>query len=93
MDDPLAGEKQRQHPHYLKGSIFCGQCGSRLIVCHAKGRGGTYPYVICIGRQQRRTECKQRALRIEHVEESVAAYYAKVQLPADELDRLKALPE
>jgi site-specific DNA recombinase len=39
----LSGEKHREHPHYLKGSIFCGQCGSRLIVCHAKGRGGTYP--------------------------------------------------
>lgn len=31
----LAGEKQREHPHYLKGSIFCGQCGSRLIVSYA----------------------------------------------------------
>jgi site-specific DNA recombinase len=86
----LAGEKQRQHPHYLKGSIFCGQCGSRLIVCHAKGRGGIYPYFICIGRQQKRNDCKQRALRIEQVEESVAAYYATVQLPADELGRLGA---
>ena len=86
----LAGEKQRQHPHYLKGSIFCGQCGSRLIVCHAKGRGGTYPYFICIGRQQKRTECKQRALRIEVVEAAVEAHYARVQLPAKELDRLRA---
>ena len=85
----LAGEKQRQHPHYLKGSIYCGQCGSRLIVCHAKGRGGTYPYFICIGRQQKRTECKQRAMRIELVEESVAAHYAKVQLPPEDLDRLR----
>src|SRR4051812_9143291 len=40
----FAGEKQRVHHHYLKGSIFCGQetphghgqCGSRLIVCNAK---------------------------------------------------------
>jgi hypothetical protein len=43
---------QREHPHYLKGSIFCGQCGSRLIICHAKGNGGTYAYFICIGRQR-----------------------------------------
>lgn len=35
----LTGERHREHPHYLKGSIFCGQCGSRLIVCNAKGRG------------------------------------------------------
>ncbi len=86
----LAGEKQRQHPHYLKGSIFCGKCGSRLIVCHAKGRGGTYPYFICIGRQQKRTDCDQRAMRIEIVEEQVAAYYKTVQLPEDEIERLRA---
>ena len=61
----FAGEKDREHPHYLKGSIYCGQCGSRLIVCHAKGRGGTYPYFICIGRQRDKTSCKQRAIRIE----------------------------
>lgn len=34
----LTGERHREHPHYLKASIFCGQCGSRLIVCYAKGR-------------------------------------------------------
>jgi site-specific DNA recombinase len=78
----LSGEKHREHPHYLKGSIYCGQCGSRLIVCHAKGRGGTYPYFICIGRQQKRTDCQLRALRIEKVEHAVATHYATVQLKA-----------
>jgi site-specific DNA recombinase len=86
----LSGEKERQHPHYLKGSIYCGQCGSRLIVCHAKGRGGIYPYFICIGRQQKRTDCTLRAMRIEIVEERVAAYYASVRLPEDELAALRA---
>ncbi len=86
----LTGEKDREHPHYLKGSIYCGQCGSRLIVCHAKGRGGTYPYFICIGRQQKRTDCKQRAIRIEVVEERVAAHYASVQLPPEEVTALRS---
>jgi site-specific DNA recombinase len=89
----LTGEKHREHPHYLKGSIFCGQCGSRLIVCHAIGRGGTYPYFICIGRQQKRTDCKQRAIRIEQAEEAIAAHYATVQLPEDELTALRAFLE
>jgi site-specific DNA recombinase len=31
-----AGEKQSVHSHYLKGSVFCGQCGYRLIVSHNK---------------------------------------------------------
>jgi site-specific DNA recombinase len=85
----FAGEKDREHPHYLKGTIYCGQWGSRLIVCHAKGRGGVYPYFICIGRQQKRSDCKQRAIRIETAEARVADHYATVQLPDDEVDRLR----
>jgi site-specific DNA recombinase len=86
----FAGEKDREHPHYLKGSIYCGQCGARLIVCHAKGRGGTYPYFICIGRQQKRSDCKQRAIRIEVAEAAIAAHYATVQLPEAEVARLRS---
>jgi site-specific DNA recombinase len=85
----LAGEKEREHPHYLKGSVYCGQCGSRLIVSYAKGKGGTYPYFICVGRQQRRTNCKQPALHIEKVEVAVLAHYGTVQLPDDEVGRLR----
>jgi site-specific DNA recombinase len=89
----LSGEKHREHPHYLKGSIFCGQCGARLIVCHAKGRGGTYPYFICSGRQEKRTDCQQRAIRIERAEAAVADYYATVQLKGDELVAVRAFLE
>ena len=87
----LAGEKQRQHPHYLKGSLCCGTCGARLIVNYAKGRrGGIYPYFVCIGRQKDKHSCSQRALRIELVEEAVAAYYATVRLPEEEIAQLRA---
>ena len=89
----LVGEKQREHPHYLKGSIYCGTCGSRLIVNYAKGRGGIYPYFICIGRQKDKHSCNQRALRIELIEEAVADYYTTVQLPAEELAALRAFLE
>jgi site-specific DNA recombinase len=89
----LTGERHRDYPHYLKGSIYCGQCGSRLIVCYAKGRGGTYPYFICIGRQQKRTDCKLRALRIEKVEAAVAQHYRAVQLKDKELVEVRAFLE
>ncbi len=85
----LTGERHQEHPHYLKGSIYCGECGSRLIVCHAKGRGGTYPYYICIGRQRDKASCAQRSIRIEEAEEAIAAHYATVQLPEDEVMRLR----
>ncbi len=33
-----AGDKDREHAHYLKGSIFCGECGSRLIFSRNRGK-------------------------------------------------------
>jgi DNA invertase Pin-like site-specific DNA recombinase len=86
----LVGEKEREHPHYLKGSIYCGQCGARLIVSYAKGKGGTYPYFICIGRQRDKTSCQQRAIRIDQAEDAIAAHYATVQLPEAEVAALRA---
>jgi site-specific DNA recombinase len=86
----LTGERHREHPHYLKGSIFCGHCGSRLIVSYAKGKGGTYPYFICVGRQQKRTDCTLRALRIGLVEDAIARHYATIQLSGQELTDVRA---
>ena len=86
----IAGEKQREHPHYLKGSVYCGSCGSRLVVSHAKNRHGTiYPYFICLGRQQKRTSCLQQAVRIDQVEEVVADTYAKIRLTAEQADSVR----
>lgn len=42
----LAGEKTRKHPHYLKGTIFCGGCGHRLVYSRNTGNGGTYEYFL-----------------------------------------------
>ena len=86
----FAGEKQREHPHYLKGSVYCGSCGSRLLVSHAKNRHGTvYPYFICVGRQQKRTNCTQQAIRIEHAEDAVAEAYAKVRLAPVQAEQVR----
>ncbi len=80
----FAGEKKRKHHHYLKGSIWCGCCGSRLIVSNARSRSGQiYPYFTCIGRQRKRASCSQRAVLIGHVEEAVADYYKSFALGHD----------
>ena len=87
----IAGEKQREHPHYLKGSVYCGTCGSRLVVSHAKNRHGTvYPYFICVGRQQKRTACLQQAVRIDQVEEVAADAYAKIRLTPEQTEGVRA---
>jgi site-specific DNA recombinase len=84
------GEKQRTHHHYLKGTLFCGHCGSRLIVSHNKGRqGNTYPYFVCIGRHERRTVCNLKAQRIEVLEALVAQLYLHVRLGSKLLTMLR----
>ena len=79
------GEKQREHPHYLKSTLWCGYCGSRIGVTYSKGRGGTYPYFMCVGRHSKRTDCTFRSRRIEVVEEEVIAYYRRVRLHTEGL--------
>jgi site-specific DNA recombinase len=87
----FAGEKQRDHPHYLKGSILCGnenghgtECGCRLIVSNARSRSGqVYPYFICIGRQRNPKSCGQRALLIEDVEQGIVNLYRSLELSED----------
>jgi site-specific DNA recombinase len=86
------GEKEREHPHYLKSSVFCGSCGSRLIVTNSKNRYGVvYPYFVCLGRHQKRTGCTRKAMLITQVEELVEDYYIQVQLAPElrqELERV-----
>src|SRR2546429_56916 len=64
-----SGEKHRIHHHYLKGSLYCGGCGSRMVVSINRNRYGTrYPYFVCLGRHQKRTNCTLKYVRIETVE-------------------------
>lgn len=80
----FAGEKKRTHHHYLKSSIWCGCCQSRLIVTNATSHTGKiYPYFVCIGRQRDPTSCTQRALSIDHVESAIESHYASVELSQD----------
>ncbi len=91
-----AGEKTRTHPHYLKGTVYCASCESRLVFTRAKGNGGSYDYFFCLGRQQHLSgrlkafdgqhqssaaHCTQPHLRVELIEIAVEEYYrSTVQL-------------
>lgn len=89
-----SGEKVRKHHHYLKGTAWCGTCGHRLIVSNNKNRYGTvYPYFICIGRQQRRTDCTQKAVLIEDVERLVEEHYGNISPGRDLIEQLRGLLE
>ena len=78
-----ASERQRIHNHYLKGSVFCGRCGSRLCLSHAKGR---YLYFFCLGRANRKNGCPQPYVLADDIEEAVCRMYRTIQLDENQVE-------
>ncbi len=74
----LAKDRRRKHPHYLKGTLYCASCESRLSTMTAKGR---YPYFYCLGRQTGATTCTEPYTPAEDLERQVEALYQRIQLP------------
>jgi site-specific DNA recombinase len=84
-----AGDKPSKHPHYLKGTIFCGRCGSRMLFSRNRGRSGnTYDYFTCIGRHQRRNDCTLPHVPVDAVEDAIARYYDTIVLGVDLVDQI-----
>ena len=87
-----AGDRRRRHEHYLKGSLYCGICGSRMMICNARNkRGIIYPYFVCGGRHSKRTKCTMRAILVERAEQLVTAHYATIQLDPHTRHALEAM--
>jgi site-specific DNA recombinase len=85
----LSGERLIRYAHYLKGSVFCGRCGSRLSVCNFKGNGGSYMYFFCLGRH-RRNGCDLPYLDVDQLEELVANHWRTKQLPAELVETIRS---
>jgi hypothetical protein len=76
-----SGERTRDHPHYLKSTVYCRTCGSRLLVQISKSKTGVYyPYFMCSGRHAKRTDCTQKAVLIEEVERRIEEHYVHIAL-------------
>ncbi len=90
-----AGERQRKHHHYLKGSLWCGRCHfedgreSRMLLQRAEGNGGVYWYFFCRARYDRLCIGSHRA--VDEVEDAVLRHYATVTLSPALRDRVRAL--
>lgn len=84
-----ATEKDRKHHHYLKGSLYCGRCGSRMGLIHANGNGGRYPYFYCMGRA-RGTGCEQPYVAVDLIETAVERAYGEVKLPRRQAEQTRA---
>jgi site-specific DNA recombinase len=84
-----AGEKDRTHPHYLRGSIFCSDCGGRLVYSEQKGNGGTYAYFWCVKRKTKANNCHRRAMRVERVEDAIIDFYADMTLSPERIEQIQ----
>ncbi len=74
-----AGERSWKHEHYLKGTLFCADCSSRLCLDFATGNGGRYAYFVCLGRK-RKVVCAQKALQADFVEEAIERHWRSVRI-------------
>jgi site-specific DNA recombinase len=85
----VAGERAYKHQHYLKGSIFCGSCGRRLIYAITSGRNKKYPYFFCSSRTDRNL-CNMRFnIAPEKIEAAISEHYKTVQLTPEQVERAK----
>ena len=85
----LAGERDRKHSHYLKGTLYCYECAGRLMYSENSGNGGKYEYFVCANRQKGKKGCGQGFHRADRIEEAVERYYVKVQLTPERRERIR----
>ncbi len=87
-----AGTNQRTHRHYLKGSAYCGSCGSRLMLLDTTNRHGSrYAYFICSGRHTKRTECTRQAMLVDTIADLIEREYRTIALSPDLRDHVDQL--
>jgi site-specific DNA recombinase len=83
-----SGERDRVHPHYLKGSLYCGECGARLFFSQNRGRRGVlYDYFLCRGRQTQ--TCSQPHHSVEEVETEVIRHYGTISIKAERREAIR----
>tara|TARA_Y100000114_G_scaffold141679_1_gene147620 strand:- start:2693 stop:4426 length:1734 start_codon:yes stop_codon:yes gene_type:complete len=81
----IAAERRRTHDHYLKGSLFCGQCGSRMQLDYpANKQGVRYAYYVCSGRASKRKNCTRRAVPVGIAEQLVADCYRDISITEEQ---------
>lgn len=85
-----AGEKDRRHPHYLKGTIYCGECGNRLVFTRNKGKlGAYYDYFFCLGRRAKAAPCTRKYVSVEAVEKGVEDFYLRLHFTPKRIEEIR----
>jgi site-specific DNA recombinase len=86
----VAGTHQRCNQHYLRGSIYCGTCESRLMLITARNRWGSeHLYFVCSGRTRRTTCCERQATPTTVLEELAEEEYGTIALSQELRDDIE----
>ena len=87
-----SGEKPRVHSHYLKGTLYCGNCGEPLTFEQSRNRVGTlYDYFYCLGRQRLKNGCTFKATQAHMVEDLVEQHWSAVTISDERLSEVRRL--
>jgi hypothetical protein len=84
----VSGERAQKHRHYLKGSVYCGECGRRLLYGPSRSKSGKVYFYFFAAAGVRRGACSMRAnIRPRLIEEAVERHYRErpVQLTAKDV--------
>lgn len=88
----IAGEKDRKHPHYLKGSIWCGHCGRRMVYSRNQGKlGGWYEYFFCMGKKDRSNRCPRPYVKLAAIEAGVVDFYTQLQISPERAEQIRTV--
>ena len=91
-----AGERRREHHHYLKGTVYCGQCKQerdidrRLLTQRSVGKSGQeYFYYFCPGTKD--GTCTSPHHNLYRVEDAVERHYTTKKHSPEFLRAFRAL--
>jgi site-specific DNA recombinase len=78
----VAGDRPYRHHHYLRGSLYCAECGGRLLYGRHRGNGGLYEYFSCINRRSRVGDgtCRTAHYDVQLVEQAIEEHYRTIRL-------------
>ena len=85
-----SGERSYRRDHYLKGTVRCGRCQSRLLYFVSTGNGGRYEYFHCSSRHAGRGSCDLPHLPAHQVEAAVADRWLREVASPAEVVQLRA---
>ncbi|GAA1029109.1 hypothetical protein GCM10009565_58650 [Amycolatopsis albidoflavus] len=84
------GEKDRVHLHYLRSTIYCSDCGGRLVLSRYRDRRGEiYGYFLCL-KKTRANNCRRPAVSVERIEDGTATFYGSSQIEEEYAEQIRA---